>query len=29
MIKILTFCLSVMFVLNIQADTTDLSGKTL
>ena len=29
MIKILTFCLSVMFVLNIQADTTDSKWKNI
>ena len=29
MIKILTFCISVMFVLNIQADTTDSKWKNI
>ena len=29
MIKILTFCMSVMFVLNIQADTTDSKWKNI
>ena len=29
MIKILTFCLSVLFVLNVQADTTDSKWKNI
>ncbi len=29
MIKILTFCLSVMFVINLQADTTDSKWKNI